>query len=70
MEMRTYIIREDAEECCVHLEYAYDAMPPRPIADYSDAESAMRANPDLPWQPFVAEDDGDAGDVLYVARLS
>ena len=70
--MRTYIIREIPEESRVSFEFSVDALPVQPIADYSDAESAMRAHHELPWHEVTdAEREADeiSGDVLYTAEI-
>ena len=45
-----------------------DAMPPRLVASYPTLAAAV-ASADVEWQEFVPEDDGDAGDVLYTAKI-
>lgn len=69
MTQYTYIILEDPDEPMVHVGFSREAMPTEFFADYPDAESAMRANPDLPWREPTDEDEAD-GDVLYIAEIS
>ena len=70
--MRTYIIRENPETFGVSVAFSVDAMPIQAIADYSDAESAIRANSELDWHEVTDEEreaDEIGGDVLYIAEV-
>lgn len=66
--MRTYLVMDTSDVTGgVTLFFQVDAMPPQPIADYSDSLSARMRNP-LPWREPTEEDEASP-DVLYIAEL-
>jgi hypothetical protein len=63
-KMQSLFIRE-TPDYRYSVESAIDEMPPRLVSVHSTLEEAL-ASQNVEWEPFVAEDDGDCGDVVYI----
>ena len=69
--MYTYIIRENPVEDNVNLAFFKDNDVPRIMSDYTDAQSAIAANPSLKFVEVtdaMREEEDISADVLYIAE--